>query len=303
MSRTRLSSVDILGITLGVIVILMVIGSVVVIGRERMWNAGWSFSDGRGWFENGGFTFGGNAEREEKDEIVPTGITEVEVHTIAGSIDVSGSASATEVAVHSVKTGPTTAALATVHVDIQKRGSRLILEEKHDQGFFPRSGTISFQIVIPAGVKVVEAHSISGNVTMRDVSAGIDETLSTISGNVNTSAARNLDASSTSGGIEFAMTGTSLSARSVSGPITGTMASLGNGGSAKISTISGSVNLSASGTVDTKVSLHSVSGQVSCDFPVTISQQKRNRLEGTIGSGAGTLDVGTVSGSISINKD
>jgi len=303
MSRTRLSSVDVLGITLGVIAIVLVVGSVVAISHNRMWNAGWSFSEGRGWFESGGFSFGGAAVREEKDETVPTGVTEIEVRNIAGSIDVSGSASATDVAVHSVKTGPTTAALANVHVDIQKRGSRLVLEEKHDEGLFPRSGTVSFQIVIPNGVKVVEAHSISGSITVRDVQPGIDETLSTISGSVSTSAARNLDASTTSGGIQFAMTGSTLNARSVSGSITGTMAGLGNGASARLSTISGSVSLGSSGQMDANVSLHSVSGRVSCDFPITIQQEKRNRLEGKIGNGSGTLDVGTVSGGISVTKD
>jgi hypothetical protein len=41
MSRTRLGAIDILGITLGVIVILIVIGSVVTIARGRMVDARW----------------------------------------------------------------------------------------------------------------------------------------------------------------------------------------------------------------------------------------------------------------------
>jgi DUF4097 and DUF4098 domain-containing protein YvlB len=297
MTRNRLTSVDILGITLGVIVGLLVIGSVVVISQQRMWVGGIAAEGARGWISSSG------PERAEKDETVPAGVTEIEVHTVAGSIDVSGSTAATGVSVHSVKSAMTQAGLDSVRVDIQKRGTRLIVEEKHDQVVFGRSGTVSFQIVIPAGVKVVEAHSVSGAITLREVGADVDETLATVSGSVETNAARNLEASTTSGGIRFAMSGARLNVHSVSGSITGSATGFGAGSSATLSTVSGSVSLGVSGTMDATVSLHSVSGQVSCAFPVTIVSQKRNRLDGKIGSGAGSIDAGTVSGSISITRE
>ena len=74
------------------------------------------------------------------------------------------------------------------------------------------------------------------------------------------------------------------------------------GGSARLSTISGSVAVDAFPALDAMISLHSVSGHVSCDFPVTISEQKNNRLEGKIGAGAATVDAGTISGSIRIGR-
>lgn len=301
MNRTRLSPIDVLGITLGVIAIMIVMGSIITIAQGRMFDARWSMFDGRGAWNGREFSFGGSA-REEKDDQVAGSFTELEIRNVAGSIEISGGSAASGVAVHSVKTAPSQAALNNVHVDIQNRGSRLVVEEKHDSGFMTRSGTISFQITIPKGMKVIEAHSVSGNITVRDVEPGIDQTLSTISGSVTTSQSRNLDVSTTSGGIQFAFAGSNLNARSVSGSIDGDIGALEKGGSARMSTISGSVSVNAFSGLDATVTLHTLSGRVSCGFPVTISEQRNNRLQGKIGAGSASLDAGSTSGSITINK-
>ncbi len=239
---------------------------------------------------------------EEKDEHVPAGATEIELRNVAGSIEISGSGSAAAIAVHSVKTAPFQAALDNVRVEIQKEGNRLIIAEKHDQGFLTQTGTVSFRVVVPKGMTVIDAHSVSGGITVRGVEPGIDQNLSTISGGIATERARSLDASSTSGSIHFTSRGPALTVRSVSGSIDGVIESLGTGGTAHIGTVSGSVSLEVFAGLDARVSLHSLSGQVSCSFPVTVSEQKNNRLIGTIGRGSADLDVGTISGSISISK-
>jgi DUF4097 and DUF4098 domain-containing protein YvlB len=188
-------------------------------------------------------------------------------------------------------------------VEIQKQGDRLIVEEKHDSGFFRQSGTVSFNITVPAGVKVIQAHSVSGSVGVSGVSTSVDQTLSTITGSVETGGAHDLDISSTSGHVSFVSTGTTLNARTVTGSIDGTIDALGSTGSARLSSVSGSINLNAYAALDAALSLHSVSGSVSCDFPVTIAEQKRNNLKGKVGNGSANLDIGTVSGSISISKE
>jgi len=299
MNRTRLSPIDILGITLGVIVILIVIGSVVVIAQGRMFDFRWSIPELRGSWANPRAI--GGPVKEEKDEKVAGDFAEIEVRSIAGSIEISGT-SAGGVNVHSVKTALFRNAADNVHVEIRKEGNRLVVEEKHEPRFFFPSGTISFQVAIPRGVKLIDAHSISGSITVHDVLPGIDQSLSTISGSVSTSRAHNLSASSTSGQIRFTSDGASLNARTVTGSIDGDIDSLDKGGSARLSAVSGSVTLNAFPALDAKISLHSVSGRVSCAFPVTISEQKKNRLEGKIGGGAASVDAGTISGSISINR-
>jgi DUF4097 and DUF4098 domain-containing protein YvlB len=302
MTRTRFSAIDILGITLGVLAILIVVGSLVAIAQGRMFEFRWSIPEGQGFWNGQAFSIGGSV-REERDEQVPTDVTELEVRTVAGSIDVSGNAAAAVVAAHSVKSAPSQAAMDRVRVDIRKVGSRLILEERHEPGFSLQSGTVSFQIVVPRAVKIVEAHSISGSVTVRGVDRTVDQVLSSTSGSVTTNASRNLDASSTSGHVEFASAGNSVKVHTVSGSIDGTIDALDKNGAAVLGSVSGSVTLNAFSQLDAAVTLHSVSGSVSCGFPITISEQKRNRLEGTIGKGSASLDVGTVSGSITINRE
>ncbi len=302
MSRTRFSPIDILGITLGVLAILVVVGSIVAIAQGRMFDLRWSIPEGRGFWNGQEFSFGGSV-REEKDEQVPADVTELEVRNIAGSIDISASAPAASVSVHSVKAAPSQAALDRVHVEIRKVGTRLILEEKHEPGFLIRSGTVSFQIIVPRSMKVMEAHSVSGSITVQGVDQTVDQVLSTISGSVTTNASRNLDASSTSGHVEFASAGNAVKVHTVSGSIDGTLDALSKSGSATLGSVSGSVTLNAFSQLDAMVNLHSVSGSVACGFPITITEQKRNRLNGSIGSGAANLDIGTVSGSISINRE
>jgi DUF4097 and DUF4098 domain-containing protein YvlB len=312
MSRSRLGPLDILGITLGVIVILVVLGSIVTIARGSLFGPPATFLGSRGPWNHAGNAAGGiwrgdrlgfgPPVREERDETVPAGATEIELHTIAGSIDVRGEPSASGITVHSVRTAPFRRALDDVRVDIRTEGGRLIVEEKHGPGFMNRTGTVSFQVVVPRGMKEIDAHSVSGGITVRGVEPGVGQNLSTISGGIDTDQAGDLEASSTSGSVHFRSRGSALSIRTVSGSIDGEVESLAPGGSARFGSVSGSISLNAFQGLDAEVSLHSLSGRVSCDFPLTASEQKNNRLSGRIGKGLARLEAGTVSGSISISK-
>ncbi|HEY9594917.1 MAG TPA: DUF4097 family beta strand repeat-containing protein, partial [Spirochaetia bacterium] len=226
----------------------------------------------------------------------------IEVRTVAGSIDIAGSTSGA-LTVHSTKVSPFPAARNSVRVELERRGDRLVVTERFEPKHFPRAASVSFRITVPSGVKVIEAHAVSGSVTLRDIPAGVDQVLGTISGAVSTNRARNLEASSTSGAVDFVSDGGRVSAHTVSGSIQGTLAGLPSDGSARFNTVSGSVTLAAPSGLDASVSLHSVSGRVSCAFPVTITEQRNNRLEGKIGRGTATIDIGTVSGSIDLAKD
>ncbi|HET6450928.1 MAG TPA: DUF4097 family beta strand repeat-containing protein [Spirochaetia bacterium] len=303
MDRNRLGPLDILGITLGVIVILVVLGSIVMIARGRLIDPQGAFLGFRVPRDWQGDAMGfGSPVREEKDETVPAGATEIELRTVAGAIDVRGDPTASTVRLHSVRTAPFRRAMDEVQVDIRQEGGRLIAEEKHAPGFMNRTGTVSFQLVVPRGMKEIDAHSVSGSITVQGVEPGVTQNLSTISGGIATDRAGDLDASSTSGSIHFRCAGATVSIRTVSGSISGDLDSLATGGSAHFGSVSGSISVDASSGLDAELSLHSLSGRVSCDFPVTITEQKGNRLSGRIGKGSATVDAGTVSGSISISR-
>jgi DUF4097 and DUF4098 domain-containing protein YvlB len=88
----------------------------------------------------------------------------------------------------------------------------------------------------------------------------------------------------------------------VSGSIDGDILALGPGGSAHFGSVSGTISLNAFAGLDAAVSLRSLSGQVSCSFPVVGSEQKNHRWSGKIGKGSASVEAGTVSGSISISR-
>ena len=300
MNRTRRSPIDVVGITLGVLVILIVIGSIVYIAQGRMFGPGWWFPAARGHWEFPVDTSGGPV-REEHDDQVPGTFSAIEVRNIAGTIEVVGG-SPSGVTVHSVKTAPFKSAAEGVRVDIRTEGDRLVVEEKHEAGFMMRTGTVSFRITLPRGVKRLEAHSVSGSVTVRDIDPGVDQELSSVSGSVATTGAHNLNASTTSGHVQFVFSGAHLTARSISGSVDGEIRSLDKGGTANLSTISGSISVNAFAGLDATVSLRTLSGSVTCDFPVTIVEQKRNRLDGKIGSGSANIEASSTSGSVTISK-
>ena len=300
MDRKKLGPIDIVGITLGVIVILLLAGSIVFIAQNRMHSLRWSVPEVRGWW-NGGETAFGAREHEEGDQQVEGSFTEVEIRSVAGSVEVVGGA-AGPVQVRSVKTAPTKEALQAIRVDVQKQGSRLVIEEKRDAAPAGWRGSISFSITVPKSVTVVKAHSVSGGVTVRGVGPGADQWLDTVSGSIATDGSRDLHASSTSGSISFAFAGQVLEAHTVSGSIRGSLDSIAKGGSVSLRTVSGPVLVDAFAALDASVDLRSVSGPVSCGFPLTITEQRHTRLQGTIGRGEIPVEIRTTSGPISIKK-
>ncbi len=304
MKRNSLSPIDILGITLGTIVILLVVVGIIFVARFGPVRGPWF--PGRHWAEEFGHDWseefsGGGALREEKDQSIAGSFREVEIQNVAGEIRISGG-SAGEVQVHSVKTASSARAMQAVQVEIDKQSDRLVIREKREDWPRFRSGSISYTVTLPRGVKSVVAHSVSGSIEVSNIEPGLDQRLETISGSIRTDRAHNLWANSTSGQIDFAFGGQTLEARSISGSVQGDIQSIEKGGSVNISTISGAVSLDAFAGLDAGLNLRSLSGHVSCDFPVTISSQKNNSLEGKIGGGSIPITINSVSGSISIDK-
>jgi DUF4097 and DUF4098 domain-containing protein YvlB len=297
--KQALGPVDILAISLGSVAVLLTLFSIGVVGRQKPVDIRTGAeAESRGFLED--FSWSGS-NREEGDQSIPGTVREVEVQSISGSVQVEGGGSG-GADVHWIKTAMTSAAMAAIEPDIQLQGDRLVVKEKRDPSRLINSGSISFTVKIPAGVASITATSTSGSVRVSNVEGGIDQTLTSVSGSVETDLAQNLRAQSTSGRIRFESTGKTVYAHTVSGSISGVLRSLDAGGSVDLASTSGSVDLEAFEGLDAEISLHSVSGSVSCGFPVTVSQQKRNSLEGRIGGGAVPIRMTSTSGSISISR-
>jgi DUF4097 and DUF4098 domain-containing protein YvlB len=203
--------------------------------------------------------------------------------------------------VHYVKKARSQQALQDFRIEIQAEGDTLQVRPLYAPQAGLRFGPVSFDLKVPSTLREIRVHSVSGRIEVVGLTADIEQDLESVSGSISTDRSGNLRAKSTSGGIEFSFAGNRLYAKSISGAINGRIRNLGRGGSAEVETISGSVNLAAFAGLDAELRLQSVSGSVSCSFPLQITEQKRSRLTGRIGTGAVPLSAKTVSGSIDLS--
>jgi hypothetical protein len=299
MRKSSFTPVDIAGISLGVLVVLIVIGSLVVITRTGLLFSGsWEGAPRFGWQ---GEAESGAAGSADAEQTVEGTFTAVEVSGVAGEIVFTAHDGA-GVKVRSVKRAPSQRSLDALRTEIRRDGGRLVVGEKREPVFL-NPGSISFYISLPREVREVRAKTVSGRILVQGLSAGVRQTLETVSGSVETDGSGDLSAGTVSGSIQFAFAGTDLSAKTVSGSIRGTIETLDPNGRVEVDSVSGSVRLIARNGLNARASLHSLSGSVACGFPLSDLVQKRNSLEGTIGQGGASLRVGTTSGSIRIEKN
>jgi DUF4097 and DUF4098 domain-containing protein YvlB len=293
---------DTVAIVCGILAFVMVIGSLVLLvrGMQGAWLPFRLPDFARIIRGVEDFDFGGGNFRDEGEERIETAVTDLEVRTVAGSISISGW-SETYALVRWVKTAPSQRSLDNITAAIETRGERLTVK-RESLSRMGRRGSVSFEIFIPSGMQRITAKSVSGSVRLTGMPDGIDQDLGTTSGDIETDNAADLEAGSISGSITFSFSGMVLQAKTVSGSIQGEMRDIGSGGSVKINSVSGGVRLAAFQGLDARVKLHSVSGSVVSELPISGTQAKRNRLEGTIGQGSIPLEIGTTSGSIRITK-
>lgn len=186
-------------------------------------------------------------------------------------------------------------------VVVDYQGSTMIIK-----AVYPKKpaafGSVDFKIKVPSSVKNVDAVSISGSVRVSGLEADVEQKLTSTSGSVKTDSSGNLDISSVSGSLEFTSSGERITAKTTSGSIHGVLEKADNSGRIDLGSVSGRIVLEVPEDLNADVDLHSVSGSVSSDLPVSVTESKKKSLRGKIGSGGTSIDIGTVSGSIKIRK-
>jgi hypothetical protein len=299
MKRT---SLDTVGLICGALALLMVFGSLFLIVQN--FQSSWlpfRVPDLVRIFQGEeGYEPGGNTLRDEAEERIETAVTDLDVGTVAGSVSISGW-NENFTLVKWTKTAPSREALEKLAAKIEVRGGTLTAKREALNRLASR-GTVSFEIYLAAGTKRIKAKSVSGSVRLTGMPGGVIQDLGTVSGAIETDNAAVLTAGSISGSINFSFKGTVLQVKSVSGSVRGEVQDLQEGGSVKIQSVSGSVHLACYSDLDAQVNLHSVSGSVSSELPVSVTQSRRNMLEGVIGRGSIPLEIGTTSGSIRITR-
>ncbi|MBN1836958.1 MAG: DUF4097 family beta strand repeat protein [Spirochaetales bacterium] len=292
--RSRRTWVDILGPILGIAAIGMVAFALFYLLSIRPFYRGGSYRSPQE--ASARRTLGGWVQ-EEGTESFEQAFERLEVRNVSGPVRIEGwRASGLEVSY--VKRARSHDALEQFEVRLEPRGGTLVVQPVYGRPPSARFGPVDFTVRVPPSVRQIEVVNVSGGIVLENMSARVDQELESVSGSIETEMSGDLQAKSVSGEIRFSSAGSRLQVRTTSGGIRGEILSLEAGGEVNVESISGAVELEAFDGLDAAVTLQSVSGSVSCGFPLRIIEQRRNRLEGTIGEGSVPVLLKTVSGRI-----
>jgi hypothetical protein len=240
-------------------------------------------------------------ESQEVTESLEGSFRQLEIRNVSGPILIEGW-NQDYIQVRYIKKARSDRYLEEFEIEIEPRGDQLSIRPIYRNIAGSPFGSVSFDLKVPSSIKEIRANNISGDINIENMSTGVDQTLETVSGRIDTERSADLKARSISGSIHFTSDGKNLDINSTSGRVDGEILGLKPGGSVEIDTISGAVNLEVFPGFDADLRLQSVSGSVSCDFPVQIIEQKRNKIQGTVGNGSVPFEVKTVSGRISVGR-
>jgi hypothetical protein len=297
--RSRRTWVDILGPVFGILAAALAAYALVYL----LWIEPFYRPDSYGAFARSdrGYEFRGDWESQEVTETLEGSFRELEIRNVSGPILIEGWSRDT-IQVRYVKQARSTEYLEEFEIEIEPRGTRLSIRPIYRSIAGSPFGSVSFDVKVPASVKEIRANNISGSIEIENMSSEVDQTMETVSGRIDTERCGNLTAKSISGSIRFNSDGKNLDVNTTSGRIHGEITGLDPDGSVEIHSISGAVELEVFSGLDADLELQSVSGSISCEFPVEIIEQKRNKLVGKVGTGTVPFEVNTVSGRISIGR-
>ena len=193
------------------------------------------------------------------------------------------------------------------HLTITKDGgtAKIEVEPRSVTTYRIGTGSLKLDVIVPLSLKAsLAVQGVSGSIVlMGDVDVdSID--LNTVSGSISSGKAavqRVFDVNTVSGSIDIDdVTASSYTINSISGSVTASKVIGAN--VIKLGSISGRISLGLPSDAQFDISASSVSGKVSCAFPVIIESSTDKKLVGRVGNGKTNIDITTVSGSISIES-
>lgn len=159
--------------------------------------------------------------------------------------------------------------------------------------------TTSGDISVEDHAGALEVETTSGDVQADGALAGAR--VETVSGDVELEGVRDaVEMTSISGSLSLeADGGAQLRIESTSGDVE-FQGALAEGGSSRISNISGDVRVRLAEPADLRLDLTTLSGDLETDLPLRDQVRERRSLSGTLGTGATTLTVNTTSGDVEV---
>ena len=145
---------------------------------------------------------------------------------------------------------------------------------------------VRFEVMVPSGVNYnfEGISSVSGDVKVNGVTGY-------------------LKASSVSGDVEVREVTGAVSASSVSGDVSVEISRFEGNEDMKFTSVSGDVNVRLPSSLGAEIDMSSLSGSIRTDFPIEVKKERytsRKSARGTVGDGARSLRISSVSGSLSL---
>ena len=161
--------------------------------------------------------------------------------------------------------------------------------------------TVNFKVQVPRGVKI-GANTVNGSIEV--LSSTEEVVATTVKGGVDVRNAKSrVKARTVNGDVDVITSTGPVSANTVNGSVNARMSTLAGGDDMSFSTTNGSVNLELPASFDADVSLQTVNGRITTDFPLTITGRFGPRhASGVIGKGGRRLRAHTTNGSVSLSQ-
>ncbi len=280
---------------------VVVVTAIVAAAALAAASAAWFIGGGPG----GGRLGAGAGQAVDQRESVPAaGATQIIVSAVSEEVRLSvGPGDTVEARLHGRATIGDPAALPRLSAAMTEGRIEVRVDRQGTVGF--NWSSLVLDLTIPADwVGGIDIGTVSGSVTLPALSVST-LAVHTVSGSADLAAIRGSSASfhTTSGRLRAeALDVDTVDLGSVSGALSVRRIS----GSVRARSTSGAVSLGFPPDAGFRLEARSVSGRVTCDFPVTLSGAgdggARHVLAGTIGDGRDEVNVTTVSGSIALKR-
>ncbi|HUX21206.1 MAG TPA: DUF4097 family beta strand repeat-containing protein [Spirochaetia bacterium] len=256
----------------------------------------------------------------------PTGtLKQLKINSVSEAIQLVESADSS-FGVHFTGTVSTSNTSAVPRLEAEVDGNALVVKIVHRPGVgigfqsadlqlqvaVPKSYAGSIEVAsvsgriesAPHAYETLSARTTSGSLSLDSMTAS-SVSLHSVSGEVKADNLRTevLQADTTSGRIQIATNAPTMSLHTVSGEIN--VASTSAPEKVEAGSTSGRVVLSLPADSQFTLAARSTSGQVRCDFPITVTPSGgsgRNELSGKVGTGGGEVGIRTTSGAITVIK-
>ncbi|HEV2261154.1 MAG TPA: DUF4097 family beta strand repeat-containing protein [Candidatus Rubrimentiphilum sp.] len=207
-----------------------------------------------------------NVERRVHSTLASSGVTNLHIENVSGAITIE-SWNKPSVDVKALEYASDSAALDRTHVDVSRNGDRISINTRYSEsgGFFQRSSgaQVDYDVHVPAALSVTVVN-VSGRTTLSGIEGDVEA--SEVSGHLDATLGR------VAGSRRIHMT-------AVSGPIVARVAR----------------------NSDSRVDASTLSGDVHLFFPADIHHgYVGNSAIGSIGKGAASIVLHTLSGSINV---